>query len=328
MKSAVSVRPSFRWQLALTVSITVAVLALLFYDNDFDRYLAAVSGAEPSWLLSGAVMVVVLGVLRAWRLAAAIEYPLQPIFLRISLFHNFVTMVSPARIGEIAMPILLQRAGYRRPASAAGVLVVLRLLDLLSVLAVGGFATGLTAFEDPAYDWLNELGWWTGSLALGGFVVLPLVPGLIGAVFPPIGAPSSSRWIGAIRSLVTSARTCLVPRLYLRLVLFSLTALVSMLLVHYFCARAVSAAPSLAGTVVASTAAILVFTLPINGIGGLGPVQAAWSLALSAQGVVWETALTAGFLMYIVSLVVSGLMTGIANLLVPPGTSNMHNETT
>lgn len=320
------VSPKFLWQIALAASVTVAVFALLFFDSDFDRYVATVRSAETSWLLSAVVMVVVLGVLRAWRLATAIEYPLQPIFLRISLFHNFVTMVLPARIGEIAMPLLLKRAGLRPAASAAGVLVVLRLLDLLSVLVIGGFAAGLTTFADPVYNWINGLGWWTGSLASAALVVLPFFPKLVRAFFSPIGTPSGGRWVGAIRNLMASAANCLAPRLYIRLVLLSLITLMSMFLVHYFCARAVSAAPNLAGTVLASTAAILAFTLPINGIGGLGPVQAAWSLTLSAQGVVWETALTAGLLMYVVSLAVSGLMTGAAKILVPSGNSKGCDE--
>jgi len=71
-----------------------------------------------------------------------------------------------------------------------------------------------------------------------------------------------------------------------------------------------------AAAVTASASANLAFALPITGIAGLGPAQAAWATALNLTGTPWETAIASALAGY--AIFVSGaLALGGLALLVP-----------
>jgi hypothetical protein len=61
-----------------------------------------------------------------------------------------------------------------------------------------------------------------------------------------------------------------------------------------------------------ASASNLAFALPINGIGGLGPAQAAWAVAVNQAGIPWENAVISAFALYAVTLVSALLFGGIA----------------
>jgi len=79
-------------------------------------------------------------------------------------------------------------------------------------------------------------------------------------------------------------------------------------------ARAVGDAISPAVALLGTSAGNLAFALPINGIGGLGPAQAAFVAAVTRAGVSWNEAVVAALALYLVTLagavLFGGTMTG------------------
>ena len=79
---------------------------------------------------------------------------------------------------------------------------------------------------------------------------------------------------------------------------------------------AVDPAIDIAAALTASAANNLAFALPITGIAGLGPAQAAWATVLNLTGTPWETAIASALAGY--AIFVSGaLILGGLALLVP-----------
>ncbi len=62
----------------------------------------------------------------------------------------------------------------------------------------------------------------------------------------------------------------------------------------------------------AAAATNLAFALPINGIAGLGPAQAAWVLAATRAGVHWNEAVVSALAVYAVVLISALLFGGLA----------------
>ena len=69
-------------------------------------------------------------------------------------------------------------------------------------------------------------------------------------------------------------------------------------LIGYLAVLAVADDISLLAAAFAGAASNLAFALPINGIAGLGPPQAAWTAALHLTGASWEISLATALLAY------------------------------
>ena len=57
---------------------------------------------------------------------------------------------------------------------------------------------------------------------------------------------------------------------------------------------------------------MLAFALPINGVAGAGPLEAAWTYVMGLQGVPWEEAFIGAALWHAVSLIMTTVMAGCA----------------
>jgi hypothetical protein len=69
--------------------------------------------------------------------------------------------------------------------------------------------------------------------------------------------------------------------------------------------------------VLASTAASVTFALPVSGVAGIGPMQAAWAMALTVLGWTWESAIANALLSHATMLTSSALLS-LASVLFPP----------
>ena len=86
--------------------------------------------------------------------------------------------------------------------------------------------------------------------------------------------------------------------------------------VGYLAAIAVAGDLTFVATALAGAASNLAFALPVTGVGGLGPPQAAWSSALQLAGASWEVGVATALLAY-GCLLAGGLLTAAATLLFP-----------
>lgn len=293
-------------------AVTGAVFWFLFRDQQWADYRSVLTGMNPRYGALAGALVMVLAVARAWRIADAIGRPLSTQIIRVSLLHGFAVLVTPARLGEIALPALLNRAGLQDLSAAAGMLVFIRLLDLLFMVMIGGAAAGLTLHGHADLGGLAPWGWAASLTAAACLAAIPIFSSRLRVRTgnpSPAGSPVRTVFF---RAAADAVGDCGSGQTYFRLSFVTAVILLTMIGFHYVCALAVGAAPGIVGGVMASAAAILAFALPINGIGGLGPTQAAWTFALAVQGVNWDKALIAGMLIYAVSLTVSGVLTVIA----------------
>ncbi len=98
--------------------------------------------------------------LRAWRVADYFRGPTRGrwgLVLRLTLYHNLLNNLLPARTGELSFPWMMKRyfaVGYAESTSA---LVWFRLLDLHAVLTA--WVLGLAVSTRPAWVWPLLLAW-------------------------------------------------------------------------------------------------------------------------------------------------------------------------
>ncbi len=268
--------------------------------------------ATASWRLLLAALVLSAGIqwLRAWRFSimtnGGFALPRWSL-VRIACQLNFFNYVLPFRLGELSYPVMMKRTYGHSMLHAAGVLVLLRIVDLCTV---GAILLASLAVLDLA-------GGSIGSLALGavaaGLAVLPVV-GMLGArsarsllrLLPP-GSRLAARLEVAFTALGER-------RPQLASVGLSFAIWLTFGAVAALAAGAVAIGVRPAVLLFGVSASNLAFALPINGIAGLGASQAAWVTALNHAGVPWNDAVITALSFYVVTLVSALLLGGLALL--------------
>jgi uncharacterized membrane protein YbhN (UPF0104 family) len=201
---------------------------------------------------------------------------------RLILFNYIL----PFKLGELSFPVMMKQAFGTSLLRSTGILILTRLLDFGVVAAILLLSGALLL--DP-----TVLGWSTTVVVLAGIaaLVLPffgldLLPWLRRAV---AGWPRIMRLIDPLTSGAALIRPARQRALVAAL---SLAIWLCHALIAYLTAQAIAASLGFAHLAMASAAANLAFALPINGVAGLGPPQAAWASALRLAGVPWDSAIT------------------------------------
>ena len=253
-------------------------------------------------LLLGAMLLsAVVQWLRAWRFSVmthGIATRPDATLVSIAFQLNFYNFVLPFRIGEISYPVLMHRHFGQPLAQATGVLVVARLLDLatvsalLSLLAAWAGASGCTPSTSAA-------------VGIGMALVALLLAWALWMPFHTLSSPrglAERAGVAALRARGTRVAAAVLSGA-IWLAFGALAVLAARAVVEDF-----SAPAAMLGT----AATNLAFALPINGIAGLGPAQAAWVLAVSHAGVGWDEAVITALTVYAVVLSSALLYGGIA----------------
>lgn len=234
---------------------------------------------------------------------------------------QLASVALPLRIGEFAMVPLLQAAGVPGAVRGLSVLVIVRVLDLLALLAWVALATGMVGGSPAA--------------AAATLVILAGVLSLGSAV----GARALRRLAGRWRSRSDWRRRSLSQLLRVRSQLSHLahsplrgTAVVAVSLAvwgsiwgtTWALVRAIGlawpAVPLMVGVVGAGVGS----SLPFSFVGNLGTQEAGWTAALAAVGIDPRAALAAGFACHLWNLgfnLVLGLAGGAWLAAVQPGSS-------
>jgi Lysylphosphatidylglycerol synthase TM region len=290
----------------LAVSITVACLWFFLTPS----VLASLGrlGVEASWsrIIAAFALTGAVQWLRAWRFAVLTSgrpaLPEAPM-IRIALQLNFLNFVLPFRLGELGYPALM-RQQYGEPLlRSAGVLLIARLFDLATVAAILAGAAALYAGSPFA-----RAGLAFAALALAA---APLALVLLG----------DRLWLRLVRYLGRKRRTALPlagltalngppARLVVALgfaiwLVFGLAAVLA--------ASAVVASVPPGAAMLGAAAGNLAFALPVNGIAGLGPAQAAWVLATIWAGVPGDAAVVSALALHAVVLLNALILGGLAS---------------
>jgi len=227
--------------------------------------------------------------------------------LRLSLQHNLLNNLLPARSGELSFPVLMSRHFAISPMRSVPALMWFRLLDLHTLLACGLLVSG-DALLGPGRAWPLTLAWM-------------LLPWLGFSVF----APRLSRWQlpeGRLGGLLHQAAQALPLEagLFWRSWLWTLASWLIKLAVFAWI-LALFAPMDTGAAWLAVIAGDLTSVLPVHGVAGAGTYEAGVVAALLPFGLDARTALQAAVNLHLFILG-STLLAGLLSLGLPGKQSN------
>jgi uncharacterized membrane protein YbhN (UPF0104 family) len=272
--------------LALAVSATV--LWWLLSDAVIAAFAEALRRAHLWRLVAAWALVPVIQALRAGRFSLLATgrpgtafWTMYAITARLLMFNYLL----PFKLGELGFPLMMKRAFGTDYLRSAGVLILARLMDLCVVGAV--FALGAALLIDPqTRPWNLPI----LLLALGAALAVPVV-GI--ELLAPLARLSArllrlTPWFDRLlwHEVLVHPRAQRAQALALTLAIWLTHTTLA-----YVAATAVADSLGFFEVMLANAAASLAFAIPINGLAGLGPPQAAWATVLHLTGVAWEPAI-------------------------------------
>jgi hypothetical protein len=300
-------------RIALIYIVTVAALAWLMTRPTFGAALDLLQHARIQPLLLALALIPVLQWLRALRfsvvLSRAPRAPCRTLF-KLTAQLSALNLALPFKVGDFSFPLLAQRALGVGAIHAATTMLWCRLCDLCVVCSLLLLYGALALL--PASATAGR------ALMVGAGVALLLAPrGARHALGMLARGALARRLSGGFADSLRRLRD-LGPQQR-----FCLPLTLAIWLTHgwigYLAALAVADDLTFVAAGFAGAASNLAFALPITGVAGLGPPQAAWSASLQLAGASWEAGVASALMAY-GCLLAGSLLTAAAALLFPaPG---------
>lgn len=254
--------------------------------------------------------------LRAQRFQALAEKADYPTTVAAVAVQNFLVRVTPFRIGELGLPVVLQRhAGEPLMRSLVNVLLV-RLVELWALLLLGAGATA-------AFFGASGGAGGTLTLALLGLVTLAVLTfrawlGALTRWARRLGAPQAAGFRGRIwraldrleEVLEDGGRLALAARLRLGLGTLLIAAFQSALFYALLAVFGVEA--TVLQVLVGGTAAQFASAVPVPSVGSVGPLEAAWVAGFTWVGIGWEDAVVTAVGCQVITLAFASLFAAAA----------------
>ena len=231
--------------------------------------------------------------------------------LRLSLQHNLLNNLLPARSGELSFPLLMSHHFTIPPLRSVPALLWFRLLDLHTLLAFGLLVTG-DALLGPGWAWALTLAWML--LPWLGFHMI---------------APRLARWqppqgrLGVLLHQAAQALPLNAP-LFWRSWLWTLLSWGIKLAVFAWILGLFASMDAVAAWV-GVIAGDLTSVLPVHGVAGAGTFEAGVVAALLPFGVDAKTALQAAVNLHLFILG-STLLAGLLSLALPTRRRSANGE--
>lgn len=265
----------------------------LLQDGAGQALIKAVRSADFRLLVVAAVLAIVIQVVRAWRFSILTDGSMaMPSRAMMSIATRLILLnfILPFKLGELGFPFMMKRAFQTPLPQSTGILILSRLMDFGVVAAILLFAVayllaprtiglsheivviaGLLIVMAPILliDWISNLGRLTRS-------------------WPKLDVFVQQLSYGAVMIRPLPKRTMV---LLLTCSIWILHAIIA-----YLTSLSIKAGIDFLPLAMASAASNLAFALPINGVAGLGPPQAAWAGMLNLAGVAWTPAITTALL--------------------------------
>lgn len=335
-----------KWAVASLAAVGAVAVLILTARPD----LSAVADLDLEWSRLLVVLPLYAGVVlvRGARIRSLVGR--QESILRygsVSAVHTFFTNVLPFRTGEFALPILLKKFGMAEFVKGSGVLVAVRLLDLV-VLFTAMLLSGLLVDNSL----VSGLGIWLGvgvavCLLLLLAVIAAAVRGGASSVLEQLRLPAafgsrlrniltrleSALSIGpsssgdAVVEPADSARRSSTARLFTAAFVWSVLswALVFacfQLMLDWAGVRELT----LPETILGSSGAIVAAFIPINTLMSLGTIEAGWAASLYLVGVEPATGVVVGFRLHVAVLLLNALFAVFGLLMLRcPGRFDRHS---
>ncbi len=309
------------WRLAAAALITGLSLWLLLPALDWRALGAALVGADWHWLGAAALCVILGQAARGLRVWSVVSHPALPVSRAwcASIWHSFFASLLPFRLGEGVLIYLLRRATGQGLGESAGVLVILRILDLGVIVSLAGVLGALLVDQR------------LGGLGRGAMLGLGLAALSCLVLFPWIAhlaLLAATQWVGRkwpgaavarlVGTLLAPAERA-TPRQLTLWTLWTLAVWVGLMASYHCAALALRPEQSVPLSLFASAVGNIAFVLPINGLAQVGPYQAAWAqAALAASDTLTPTlALAMALLIHAVGLLTGAMQALLAWLLSP-----------
>jgi uncharacterized membrane protein YbhN (UPF0104 family) len=161
----------------ISLAVSAVILALLWRSVDPAAILAAAEQTAPAWFWAAVACTIPLTLATAWRFAALSSGSVPAgEAVRLILAASTLNMVLPSKMGDLAKAWILRRDGTMSGGRALALVVLEKLLDLWSLVAVGAIALALTQPALPG----GEASLALALLVLWGAAVGLLLPMLAG----------------------------------------------------------------------------------------------------------------------------------------------------
>lgn len=161
----------------ISLAVSAVILALLWRSIDPAAILAAARQTAPAWFWAAVGFTLPLTLATAWRFAALSSGTVKAgEAMRLILAASTLNIVLPSKMGDLAKAWILRRDGTMNGGRALALVVLEKLLDLWSLVAVGALALSITRPALPGGDAslaLALLVLWGGTIGL----LLPMLAG-------------------------------------------------------------------------------------------------------------------------------------------------------
>jgi len=299
--------------LAVSILITALSLHLLISERTVEILLDALNLSGVGLFVGALLMVPVIQLARTWRFGILIgggRWPATRALYRISTLTTFLGYLLPFRFGEFSFPLMAHHRLGLGLAHCTGIFLYTRMMDLLFLLVIGAGVI-LLFFAD---------GWPAHWLAVGVVLFLLLLCGLL--FLPHLSQPlewllsrsRGERWQkprAVTQRMLAAVRVARNPGHNAAILLSTTLIWVLLSLLYYWAARIALPELTYFQALLGATAASLSFALPINGVAGIGPMQAAWAYALASTGVAWDVGIASALICHSVLLIGSILLSGL-----------------
>ena len=272
----------------IIAGITLISFAAALWLGDWQSYAHSMRQLAPALVLELLALVFLSGLCRVLRLRLLVPGLQGKALLHTVFLHQLAAQSLPVKSGEAVLPLLLTQRSELSLMQALGLLLSLRLLDLLILLML--CAVSVLLLPASAQVWF---------MALAALVVLALMCMLALLVARHWHAWSMTRRVRLLPSMsglvyvlgqMPTSRYLAVSGLTAVLWVFNLAA-------FYHALVELESGMSLAQSVQAATAGNIVSALPIHGLGGFGPAQLTLAGIAEWYGQAFEPALLAGVIM-------------------------------
>jgi hypothetical protein len=290
----------------LTIAASATMLIWLVIDPMFGAVLDLLHTIRLRPLLMAMALVPVLQWLRGWRFAIllrrSVDLPCSQHF-KLAAQLSFLNLALPFKIGDFSFPLLARKTVGSALLQGTVAILWCRLNDLCVMAAILAFCAAFLLVPESHPDYRLAL------IALAvACLLLPL------AVAPLIGLLRSWRGFDRVLDLLPPGAQLDYGHgasLAVTVAIWTTHSLIACLAVS-----AVASHVSVAAVAFASAASNLAFALPVTGVAGVGPPQAAWAAALNLSGASWHIAIATALVVY-GCILVGALLTAAAATLWP-----------
>lgn len=298
-------------RITLGVLVSGGLLALVISRLDTATALDRLQQAEWPWLLAAFGVSLLVLLARGLRFALLCrQSPLKVVTAAIAT-QNFLTRITPLRLGELSLPYLLHRTVGEPPAPALVSLVLVRLVELWVLIGLV-VAAGVAWFGSAEVTTTLVLAGILGGMTLALAFFRPLLAFAVRAFEALVkhlgldGVGLVSKALGQLQGAVAGEHR-LDRRQRFALAAGTVLVLGLQLVLYDTLLRACGLHLDWRQVVVGSTAAQVVGALPVATVGSLGTHETGWTAGFMWVGLSLTDAVVSGLLTQVITLIFAGV---------------------